>query len=119
MKMNEAKSKISRMKSKLALAGTTAMMTLLSASPVLADASAGQVQSKITNVAHVVQGVLTGLNVVVGICVALFIILKRMPDADDPREKSEVYHAVGRVAGLVALGAAIVWLLPWVYSLFQ
>ena len=119
MKMNEVKSKISKMKSKLALAGTTTMMTLLSASPVLADASAGQVQSKITNVAHVVQGVLTGLIVVVGICVALFIILRRMPDADDPREKSEVYHAVGRVAGLVVLGAAIVWLLPWVYSLFQ
>ncbi len=39
-----------------------------------------------------------------------------MPDADDPREKSEVYHAVGRVAGLVALAAAIIWLLPWVYS---
>ncbi|WP_368773633.1 CagC family type IV secretion system protein [Lactiplantibacillus plantarum] len=45
-------------------------------------------------------------------------IIKRMPDADDPREKSEVYHAVGRVAGLVALAAAIIWLLPWVYSLF-
>ncbi|WP_315971765.1 CagC family type IV secretion system protein, partial [Lactiplantibacillus plantarum] len=26
--------------------------------------------------------------------------------------------AVGRVAGLVALAAAIIWLLPWVYSLF-
>ncbi|MCP9380450.1 CagC family type IV secretion system protein, partial [Lacticaseibacillus paracasei] len=25
---------------------------------------------------------------------------------------------VGRVAGLVALAAAIIWLLPWVYSLF-
>ncbi|MFT9184606.1 MAG: CagC family type IV secretion system protein, partial [Lacticaseibacillus paracasei] len=45
-------------------------------------------------------------------------VIKRMPDADDPREKSEVYHAVGRVAGLVALAAAIIWILPWVYSLF-
>ncbi|MGJ3901278.1 CagC family type IV secretion system protein, partial [Lactiplantibacillus plantarum] len=52
------------------------------------------------------------------VCVALFIIIKRLPDADDPREKSEVYKAVGRVAGLVALAAAIVWILPWVYSLF-
>ncbi|WP_273755922.1 CagC family type IV secretion system protein, partial [Leuconostoc mesenteroides] len=32
--------------------------------------------------------------------------------------KSEVYKSLGRVAGLVALAAAIVWILPWVYSLF-
>ena len=62
--------------------------------------------------------VVLAADVLVGICVALFIIIKRMPDADDPREKSEVYHAVGRVAGLVALAAAIIWILPWVYSLF-
>ena len=30
----------------------------------------------------------------------------------------EENHAVGRVAGLVALAAAVIWLLPWVYSLF-
>ncbi|MFT8813689.1 MAG: CagC family type IV secretion system protein [Oenococcus sp.] len=81
-------------------------------------ADAGQVKSKLTDAGRTIQGILTGLVVLVGICVALFIIIKRMPDADDPREKSEVYHAVGRVAGLVALAAAVIWLLPWVYSLF-
>lgn len=93
-------------------------LTLLQAQTVLA-ADGGEVQSKVNQAANTIKGVLTGILVIVGICVALFIIIKRLPSADDPREKSEVYHAVGRVAGLVALGAAIVWLLPWVYSLFQ
>jgi len=84
----------------------TASYLALTNSSVVFAASGGQVQSKLTQA------------VLVGICVALFIIIKRMPDADDPREKSEVYHAVGRVAGLVALAAAVIWLLPWVYSLF-
>lgn len=114
--MNNLKNNIGT-KSKLFL--STLFLTALSSTSNVLAADAGQVQSKVTNVARTLQGVLTGLIVVVGICVALFIILKRMPDADDPREKSEVYHAVGRVAGLVALGAAIVWLLPWIYSLFQ
>jgi len=85
---------------------------------VVFAADGGEVKSKLTHAGKTIQGILTGLVVLVGICVALFIIIKRMPDADDPREKSEVYHAVGRVAGLVALAAAIIWLLPWVYSLF-
>lgn len=96
---------------------TASYLGLTNSSVVLA-ASGGQVQSKLTQAANTVQSILTGLVVLVGICVALFIIIKRMPDADDPREKSEVYHAVGRVAGLVALAAAVIWLLPWVYSLF-
>lgn len=118
MKIKNLKDKISNIKNKIALTTTTVFTNLMIASPVFA-ADAGQVQQKVNNAATVVQGVLTGLIVIVGICVSLFIILKRMPDADDPREKSEVYKAVGRVAGLVALGAAIIWLLPWVYSLFQ
>ena len=65
-----------------------------------------------------IQGVLTGLIVAVGIVVALWIIIKRLPSADDPQEKNEVYKALGRVGGLVALGAAIVWILPWLYGLF-
>ena len=80
---------------------------------------AGEIQSRLTEVGNTVQTLLTGLIVIVGICVALFVIIKRMPSADDPQEKNEVYKAVGRVLGLVAIGAAIVWIVPWVYGLFQ
>ena len=109
--------KFSKVKA-LATTGATAIYLGLMNTQVVLAADGGEVQSKLTQAGKTIQGILTGLVVLVGICVALFIIIKRMPDADDPREKSEVYHAVGRVAGLVALAAAVIWLLPWVYSLF-
>lgn len=98
--------------------GLSAYMLLSNVQMVLADDKGAEVQKKLNDAGNVVKGILTGLVVLVGICVSLFIIIKRMPDADDPREKSEVYKAVGRVAGLVALAAAIIWLLPFVYGLF-
>lgn len=109
--------KFSKVKA-LAATGATAIYLGLMNTQVVLAADGGEVQNKLTQAGKTIQGILTGLVVLVGICVALFIIIKRMPDADDPREKSEVYHAVGRVAGLVALAAAVIWLLPWVYSLF-
>ena len=88
-----------------------AMMIYLVVTPEIVFSSAGQVQSKLTNAANVVKGVLTALVVLVGICEALFIIIKRMPSADDSHEKNEVFKSVGRVCALVALAAAIIWLL--------
>lgn len=90
----------------------------ISFQPIIANAQADEVQGRIESALSQVQTVLTSLIVIVGIVVALFIILKRMPSADDPQEKNEVYKAVGRVLALVAIGASIVWVVPWVYSLF-
>jgi len=101
---------------KLYLSAVTLLTTLTINNPVLAQ---GDIGGRIDNAFSQIQGVLTGLIVTVGIVVALFIIIKRMPSADDPQEKSEVYKAVGRVLSLVAIGAAIVWVVPWVYNLFQ
>jgi len=96
------------------------LITFITTSNVFTvNAQASEVQGRIEGALGAVQGVLTGLIVTVGIVVALFIIIKRMPSADDPQEKNEVYKAVGRVLGLVAIGAAVVWVVPWVYSLFQ
>lgn len=95
-----------------------ALVICLVVTPEIVFASVGQVQAKLTNAANVVKGVLTALVVLVGICAALFIIIKRMPSADDPHEKNEVFKSVGRVCALVGLAAAVIWLLPWVYSLF-
>jgi len=99
----------------LYIAGTTLASTLALNNPVYAS----DVQGRVNNAFSQIQTVLTGLIVTVGIVVGLFIIIKRMPSADDPQEKNEVYKAVGRVLGLVAIGAAIVWVVPWVYGLFQ
>lgn len=76
------------------------------------------VEGKISTAADTIKGILTGVVGVVGICVSLFIIIKRMPDADNPHEKHELYRGVGRVWGLVALAAACIWVIPWVYNLF-
>lgn len=97
------------------ISAVTVLSTLAVNNPVYAS----DVQGRINNAFSQIQSVLTGLIVTVGIVVALFIVIKRMPSADDPQEKNEVYKAVGRVLGLVAIGAAIIWVVPWVYSLFQ
>ena len=96
--------------------GVVTFIVALNSSMIHAQAS--DVQGRIEGALGAVQGVLTGLIVTVGIVVSLFIIIKRMPSADDPQEKNEVYKAVGRVLGLVAIGAAVVWVVPWIYSLF-
>lgn len=105
-------------KMRLAFGTALALVICLVVTPEIVFAAAGQVQAKLTNAANVVKGVLTALVVLVGICAALFIIIKRMPSADDPHEKNEVFKSVGRVCALVGLAAAVIWLLPWVYSLF-
>ena len=105
-------------RTRLAFGTALALVICLVVTPEIVFAAAGQVQAKLTNAANVVKGILTALVVLVGICAALFIIIKRMPSADDPHEKNEVFKSVGRVCALVGLAAAVIWLLPWVYSLF-
>src|SRR5699024_11704914 len=88
MKLN---SKLESKLTKAYVSGITALSTLGINSPV--SANAGEVQSRINEAFSTIQGVLTGLIVTVGIVVALFIVIKRMPSADDPQEKNEVYKA--------------------------
>ena len=45
---------------------------------VVLAADGGEVKSKLTSAGKTIQGILTGLVVLVGICVALFIIIKRI-----------------------------------------
>lgn len=105
-------------KKKLALAGTMTSVLLQFQTTVLAT-DAESVKSKLNDGLTTIQGILSALVVGVGICVSLWIIIKRMPDADNPHEKSQVYRSVGNVWGLVALGAAAIWLVPFFYSLLQ
>lgn len=76
------------------------------------------VQKKITDAANTIKGILTAIVGTIAICVSLFIIIKQMPNADNPHEKHELYKGVGRVWGLVALAAACIWVIPWIYKLF-
>ncbi|MCM3755986.1 CagC family type IV secretion system protein [Sporosarcina aquimarina] len=66
-------------KIRFAFSTALALLFCLAVIPEIVFASAGQVQAKLTNAANVVKGILTALVVLVGVCVALFIIIKRMP----------------------------------------
>ncbi|HFN8602472.1 TPA: CagC family type IV secretion system protein [Staphylococcus aureus] len=66
-----------------------------------------------------VQTFLTGIIVAVGICAGVWIVIKKLPGIDDPMVKNEMFRGVGMVLAGVAVGAALVWLVPWVFNLFQ
>jgi len=95
------------------------LTTVVSSNTALISAQASDVEGRINNALSQIQNILTGLIVTVGIIVSLFIIIKRMPSSDNPQERQEVQKSLTRVLGLVAFGAAVVWIVPWVYSLFQ
>lgn len=75
--------------------------------------------SKIEQGLQQVQAFLTGLIVAVGICAGVWIVIKKLPGIDDPMVKNELFRGVGMVLAGVAVGAALVWLVPWVFNLFQ
>ena len=66
-----------------------------------------------------VQTFLTGIIVAVGICAGVWIVIKKLPGIDDPMVKNEMFRGVGMVLAGVGVGAALVWLVPLVYNLFQ
>ncbi|AQR26690.1 TPA: hypothetical protein OYD78_002400 [Staphylococcus aureus] len=66
-----------------------------------------------------VQTFLTGIIVAVGICAGVWIVIKKLPGIDDPMVKNEMFRGVGMVLAGVAVGAMLVWLVPWIFNLFQ
>ncbi|MGG3662995.1 CagC family type IV secretion system protein [Bacillus gobiensis] len=82
-------------------------------------ASTGQVQSKIRSGVTAIQTVLTGIVVVVGIAAAIKIVVKHLPGIDDPHVKNEMWKSIGGVLAAIGAAAALIWIIPWIYSLFQ
>ncbi|MBC1248119.1 CagC family type IV secretion system protein [Listeria booriae] len=86
---------------------------------VYAVPSAGQITSKVSNGMRVIQTILSSAVVGLGILASLWIILKKMPSADDPHEKNQIFKSVGTIMGLVVLAGALVWIVPFVYGLLS
>ncbi len=80
--------------------------------------AAANVQAKVNEALKQIQALLTGIVVTVGICVAIWIIVKKLPGVDDPHTKNEMFRGVGMAMVGVGLAAALVWLVPWMYGLF-
>jgi hypothetical protein len=76
------------------------------------------VKTKLKSGATAFQTVLTGIVVVVGIAAALKIVVKHLPGIDDPHVKNEMWKSIGGVLMAIAASAALIWIVPWVYSLF-
>lgn len=94
-------------------------ITVLSVPDVLhATATTAQVKSKLKTGVTAIQSVLTGLVVVVGIIATQKIVVKHLPSIDDPHVKNEMWKAIGGVMLAVIGGAALIWIVPWIYSLF-
>lgn len=81
-------------------------------------AAPGNIGGRIESGLLTIQLVLSSLVVIVGICVALFNVLTKLPSLSDPHEKNQFWKTQGWIIGGVAFGAICVWLIPWVYNLF-
>lgn len=94
-------------------------ITIINSIPVLATSDEATVIAKVNQGLAVIQGVLTGIIVVVGVIAALKVIISKLPSLDDPHVKNEMWKSVGTIGLAVAVGGSLVWLIPWVYGLFQ
>jgi len=80
--------------------------------------AAGEIEAKVKEGLKQIQAFLTGIVVIVGICVGVWIIIKKLPGVDDPHTKNEMFRGVGMALAGVGLASALVWIVPWVYGLF-
>lgn len=94
-------------------------VSLIKTIPVLAASDAATVTAKVNQGLAVIQGVLTGIIVVVGVIAALKVMISKMPSLDDPHVKNEMWKSIGAIGLAIAVGGSLVWLIPWVYGLFQ
>lgn len=65
-----------------------------------------------------IQTVITALFVVIAIIACAKILIKHMPNLDDPNVKNEMWRSITGVLVALAAGAAIIWIAPWIYGLF-
>lgn len=102
----------------LAFLAVATFMLLIAPEIGFAAESTDTVQTKLKSGATAFQTVLTGIVVVVGIAAALKIVVKHLPGIDDPHVKNEMWKSIGGVLMAIAASAALIWIIPWVYSLF-
>jgi len=94
-------------------------VSLLNSRLVLAASDAATVTTKVNQGLLVIRGVLSGIIVVVGVIAALKVVISKLPSLDDPHVKNDMWRSLGTIGLAVAVGGSLVWLIPWVYGLFQ
>lgn len=79
--------------------------------------SGDEISNRLENAGTTVQSVLTGLVVIVGVIFATWRVITGFPAMSNPHEKQEVYKGLGNIALLTGVAAAMVWIVPWAWSL--
>lgn len=74
----------------------------------------GQLNSALTTI----QGVATGVVVLMGVISAAIIASKKMPTLDNPQSKNELINSLLAILAIIAIVAGMIWILPWVWNLF-
>jgi len=97
---------------------TVSILVYTNTLSVFADTvDTAQITSKITGAMEAIQTILQGIIIVVGVCVAIWQCIKKLPQVDNPHEKHELFAGLGKILGLVAAASAMVWVVPWAYNL--
>lgn len=65
-----------------------------------------------------IQGAATGVVVIMGVISACIVAAKNLPSIDDPNVKNRLIGALLTILAIIAIVAAMIWALPWVWSLF-
>ena len=65
-----------------------------------------------------IQGAATGVVVIMGVISACIVAAKNLPSVDDPAVKNRLIGALLTILAIIAIVAAMIWALPWVWSLF-
>jgi Cag pathogenicity island, type IV secretory system len=115
-------SRFKKFKPVLRIAGVLAFafgLFLIGSDVSFAAESTAGVERKLNKGIKAIQTVLTGIVIVVGVVAALKIVIKHLPGIDDPHVKNEMWKSIGGVLLAVGAAAAVIWILPWIYSLFK
>ncbi|MCY8737569.1 CagC family type IV secretion system protein [Bacillus haynesii] len=103
----------------LTIFATVLLLTVVFPESSYAASSTGQVKSKLNKGILAIQSVCTAIIVAIGVFAGSKIVGKFMPSLDDPHSKQEMWKSLGGVSVAVICGAAIPWILPWLFSLFK
>ncbi|MFC5714394.1 CagC family type IV secretion system protein [Thalassorhabdus alkalitolerans] len=79
--------------------------------------SGAEVESRLESAGATIQGILTGLVVLVGVIFAIWRVITGFASMHNPHEKEQVYRTLGSIALLTAVGAAMIWIVPWAWDL--
>ncbi|MCY9397606.1 CagC family type IV secretion system protein [Bacillus subtilis] len=103
----------------LAMIAYVLVLTVLIPDTSYAAASTGQVQNKLNKGIVALQTVATFLIAGIGVFAGSKIVGKYLPSLDDAHSKNEMWKSLGAVAIGVIAGAAMPWILPWLFATFK